>query len=48
MAAQWGLADEMFETQGSDSFTAHQDLIRGGTFISSTESLIDPPTAPYV
>lgn len=48
MAAQWGLADEMFETQGSDSFTAHQDLIRGGTFVSTTESLIDPPTAPYV
>ncbi len=48
MAAQWGLADEMFQTQGSDSFTAHQDLIRGGTFISTTQSLIDPPTSPYV
>ncbi len=48
MAAQWGLADEMFQTQGSDSFTAHQDLIRGGTFINSTQSLIDPPTSPYV
>jgi phospholipase C len=47
MAAQWGLADEMFQTQGSDSFTAHQDLIRGGTFISASASLIDPPTAPY-
>jgi phospholipase C len=46
MAAQWGLADEMFQTQGSDSFTAHQDLIRGGTFINATESMIDPPTAP--
>ncbi len=44
IAQQWGLADEMFQTQGSDSFTAHQDLIRGGTFIDSTESLIDPPT----
>jgi phospholipase C len=54
IAKQWGLADEMFQTQGSDSFTAHQDLIRGGTCISSayscqnpsssTESLIDPPT----
>jgi phospholipase C len=44
IAAQWGLADEMFQTQGSDSFTAHQDLIRGGTFIDATESLIDPPS----
>lgn len=46
LAAEWGLADEMFQTQGSDSFTAHQDLIRGDTFIDSTESLIDPPTSP--
>lgn len=44
IAHQWGLADAMFQTQGSDSFTAHQDLIRGGTFIDATESLIDPPT----
>jgi phospholipase C len=53
IASQWGLADEMFQTQGSDSFTAHQDLIRGGTCITSayacanpsasTESLIDSP-----
>ncbi len=58
IADQWGLADEMFQTQGSDSFTAHQDLIRGGTCItstascespsSSTESLIDPPTTNAV
>ena len=54
MAQQWGLANAMFETQGSDSFTAHQDLIRGGTCITAetscnnptpgTLSLIDPPT----
>jgi phospholipase C len=44
MAEQWGLADEMFQTQGSDSFTAHQDLVRGGTFIDANDSLIDPPT----
>jgi len=54
IAKQWGLSDQMFQTQGSDSFTAHQDLIRGGTCISSvytcenpssyTISLIDPPT----
>jgi phospholipase C len=47
IASQWGLAEKMFQTQGSDSFTAHQDLIRGGTFINSTESLIDPPTSPF-
>ena len=41
---QWVLADEMFQTQGSGSFTAHQDLIRGGTMIDSTDSLIDNPT----
>ncbi|HVN68226.1 MAG TPA: alkaline phosphatase family protein [Candidatus Binatia bacterium] len=44
IAKQWGIADEMFQTQGSDSFTAHQELIRGGTFIDSTDSLIDPPS----
>ena len=46
IAKQWGLANDMFQTQGSDSFTAHQDLIRGGTFIDATHSLIDPPTSP--
>lgn len=51
IAKQWVLADEMFQTQGSGSFTAHQDLIRGGTCIekcgapsSKTESLVDNPT----
>ena len=33
IAEQWVLADHMFQTQGSGSFTAHQDLIRGGTCI---------------
>ena len=28
MAQRWILADHMFQTQGSGSFTAHQDLIR--------------------
>ena len=49
--SRWVLADEMFQTQGSGSFTAHQDLIRGGTCIeacgapsSKTESLVDNPT----
>jgi phospholipase C len=40
----YALADEMFQTQGSGSFTAHQDLIRGGTKIKRTESIIDDPS----
>ncbi len=44
LAQQYGLADHMFQTQGSSSFTAHQDLIAGGTSINSTQSLIDLPT----
>lgn len=43
MAQQWVLADHMFQTQGSGSFTAHQDLIRGGTEIGDSKSLIDSP-----
>ena len=34
----------MFQTQGSGSFTAHQDLIRGNTAINDHESLIDFPS----
>ncbi|HEX3370459.1 MAG TPA: alkaline phosphatase family protein, partial [Candidatus Cybelea sp.] len=45
IATQYGLADMMFQTQGSGSFTAHQDLIRGGTAIDPTESLVDDPTS---
>ncbi|MGC9992721.1 MAG: alkaline phosphatase family protein [Candidatus Cybelea sp.] len=41
MASTYALANAMFTTQGSESFPAHQDLIRGGTAINSTESLID-------
>ncbi|HTU80620.1 MAG TPA: alkaline phosphatase family protein [Candidatus Acidoferrales bacterium] len=44
IASHYVLADHMFQTQGSGSFTAHQDLIRGGTEISPTRSLIDFPT----
>ncbi len=44
MAQQYVLADRMFQTQGSGSFTAHQDLIRGGTVVdSSGDSMIDTP-----
>jgi phospholipase C len=44
IAQQYVLADHMFPTQSSGSFTAHQDLIRGGAEINSYESLIDFPT----
>ncbi len=44
MAQQYVLADNAFQTQGSESFTAHQDLIAAGTAINSSESLIDDPT----
>lgn len=51
IARSWVLADNMFQTQASGSFTAHQDLIRGDTCIQScvspssdTLSLIDNPT----
>lgn len=45
LARQYVLADHMFQTQGSGSFTAHQDLIAGGTAINAIESLIDNPSA---
>lgn len=45
MATTYALADELFQTQGSGSFIAHQDLIRGGTAINSSESMIDDPTS---
>jgi phospholipase C len=41
LAREWGLANAMFTTQGSASFTAHQALIRGGTMIDANDSLID-------
>jgi phospholipase C len=44
IAKSYVLADEMFATQGSGSYTAHQDLIRGGTQINDKESLIDYPS----
>ncbi len=45
MAKQYVLADHLFQTQGSGSFTAHQDLIRGGTTFDEylTESFVDVP-----
>jgi phospholipase C len=45
IAKQYVLADNAFQTQGSGSFTAHQDLIAGGTRINDTQALIDFPSA---
>ena len=44
LAKQYVLADHLFQTEGSGSFTAHQDLIRGGTAISSSEHLMNFPS----
>ena len=44
MAKQYVLADRLFQTQGSDSFTAHQDLIAGGTQIYPGTAIVDSPT----
>ena len=44
LAHQYTLADRMFETQSSGSFTAHQDLIRGNTYINAHEAVIDFPS----
>jgi phospholipase C len=44
MAGEYTLAEHMFTTQGSSSFTAHQDLIAGDTLITPTRALIDLPS----
>jgi phospholipase C len=44
MAQQYVLADDTFETQGSESFTAHQALIAGGTALTPHYSVIDDPS----
>jgi phospholipase C len=49
IAKQYVLADAMFDTQGSGSFTGHQDLIAGGTAVNyepsryGDNSIIDNP-----
>ncbi len=44
LAQQYVLADNAFQTQGSESFTAHQQLIAGGTAIDGQDSIIDDPS----
>jgi phospholipase C len=50
LAKRYVLADHLFQTQGSGSFTAHQDLIAGGTTYNAdqTRTMIDyPDAAPW-
>ncbi|HEV3090930.1 MAG TPA: alkaline phosphatase family protein [Candidatus Cybelea sp.] len=44
LAQQYALAEHMFTVQGSDSFTAHQDLIAGGTIVAPKRAMVDLPT----
>lgn len=44
LAKTYALAEHMFTTQGSSSFTAHQDLIAGGTVVAPHEAMINLPT----
>jgi phospholipase C len=45
MAKQYGLADHMFQTQGSGSFVGHQDLIAGSTSLDANEAITDEPNS---
>ncbi|HYL28077.1 MAG TPA: alkaline phosphatase family protein [Candidatus Nitrosotalea sp.] len=44
IAQQYTLAEHMFTTQGSSSFTGHQDLITGGTIVSPGEAMVNLPS----
>ncbi len=44
IAEQYTLAEHMFTTQGSSSFTAHQALIAGDSVIGDGEALVDLPS----
>jgi len=46
IASQYVLADHTFQTEGSGSFTSHQDLIRGATTYDkfAVKSLVDFPS----
>jgi phospholipase C len=44
LAKDYVLADHLFMTQGSASYTAHQALIRGGTRLDADRTLVDVPS----
>jgi len=43
LAHRYALLDHLFETMGSGSFTAHQDLVRGNTVLTPKESVSGIP-----
>ena len=45
LAGRYTLADEMFPTETSGSFTAHQDLIAAGDSLDANDTLVDFPSA---
>ncbi len=47
LARNYVLADHMFQTQGSGSFTAHQDLIAGATAVDANDSIVDDPSSAW-
>ncbi|HKU81523.1 MAG TPA: alkaline phosphatase family protein, partial [Candidatus Tumulicola sp.] len=47
IARQYALGDEMFQGEGSGSFTAHQELIAGGEQISKTRALVNWPASSH-
>ncbi len=44
IAQNYAIGDHMFQTQGSGSFTAHQDFIAGWTKIDPTHSIVNVPS----
>jgi phospholipase C len=48
LAKEYALGDHLFQTQGSGSFTAHQDLVAGGTDIADTACGTYNPTCALI
>jgi phospholipase C len=43
MAKRFALADHLFQTQGTGSFVAHQDLVAGTSSLNANEAVTDDP-----
>jgi phospholipase C len=48
LARSFALGDHLFQTQGSGSFTAHQDLVAGGTMINDSKCGTSEPTCALI
>ncbi len=46
LASRFVLGDEMFQGEGSGSFTAHQELVAGGERIDADDALVNWPYTP--